>query len=670
MTVSPNSNNRCFVPLAQGYTTASGMATNTGLHVTSSDTISLYTITLGYPNVEYTCVLPTEMLGTDYMVQSYPADRYNSEFTIVATEDSTIVDIQLNGNASDGHTSGQSYSISLPRAGKAYPLKSTVPGDLSGTKIHARGDKKIAVFNGDACAYIPNRAIGRSCDHIVEQAIPTTYWGKEFIVPASRSPRVDYVRVTSLNDNCTVSVNGNQATLLNSGGTYEYALATTYSIDYIQTSQPAIVYLYFPSMDGNGDGDPSMTTIAPVEQSMTHCRFPIITTSNIYQHNAHVICRTSSTGNIFIDGNPAASSFQSIATAPQYSYARLSMQDGIHSISSNDTGGYIAYITGAGSRVSYGYCLGYACKDLTRSEVSMLADERNVALSPNGLDRCVGDVVVFDIQSPDSILYVRWSVNGHPFSATPLSYQFTDTGLYRVCTYVNSMVRGKDTIFRDTICTTVRVHPVYQYHIDDTCVENQLPVRIGRHLYSSDTVDTLHLTTVHRCDSTIFYSLKVWKNTSIRFDTLVCDTLMPFLWRGILFHYDSTVTLHLTDCHGADSIVTLCLNTLPCTPPPPPPQEPPVDSTYIWAPNVFTPDATENNRFIIQFSPDIVSAEVSIFHRWGDQICQFDGLTESWDGTARQMPCPQDTYVYRIVYRTANAKTSPPPIFGSVTLLR
>lgn len=716
MTVSPNSNNRLFVPLAQGYTTASAQVTNTGFHVYSSDTVSLYTITLGNPSVEYTCVLPTPMLGSDYMIQSFPADRYSSEFTIVATEDNTVVDIALNGNTDNGHTSGQTITVTFPLAGKAYPLKSAVPGDLSGTRVTARNNKKIAVFHGDACAYIPDWNTGRSCDHVVEQAIPTQYWGREFIVPASHSPRADYVRVTALDDNCAVTLNGNTVTTLATGRTYQYTMSSNSTIDYIQTSMPALVNVYFPSTDGHGYGDPSMLTVAPIEQSLSYCRYPIITTSNIYEHYTHIICRSSATGSIYVDGTNRASSFSSISNAPGYSYARLNMLEGIHSIASSDTNGYIAYITGSGSRVSYGYCLGYACKDLRAP--SLLADGVNTDLTSDGLDRCADDTVRFSVISPDSIIYVRWLLNGATYSTNwSLNHCFHDTGTFSVCALVNFMMADDPTIYRDTFCTTVRVHPQRQHYIDDTCVENQLPYILRSHIYLTDTVDTLRYTTVHGCDSTVYFTLKVWRNDSIRFDTVVCDTLLPFTWHGLSFPRDTSITLRFTNQHKADSIITYTLDTVTCrliitycdtivcdtilpydwhgvtfltdstvtmrynamdnsdslvvyalytTECRPPLSD---DSLYIWVPNVFTPGRDENNRFRIFCSDVVTEATVAIYQHWGDFVTRFDGLTESWNGTFKGSPCQQGTYVYLISYRIGNSRKMN-NMFGSVTLLR
>ncbi len=85
--VDPSMSNRIYIPLNQAYTTSSNAVTNTGLHVTSTDTISLYSITQGYPNLDYANILPTVVLGSNYIVQTFPSDRYSAEFAIVAAED-------------------------------------------------------------------------------------------------------------------------------------------------------------------------------------------------------------------------------------------------------------------------------------------------------------------------------------------------------------------------------------------------------------------------------------------------------------------------------------------------------------------------------------------------------------------------------------------------------
>ena len=671
-TVNPSTTNRIYIPLSQAYTTTSGQVTNTGLHVTSTDTISLYTITQGYPNLDYANILPTAMLRSDYMVQTYPADRYSSEFSIVAAEDSVNVSIILNGNTIDGHYSGQTYNVLIPHAGQVYQVESTRPGDLSGTRITASDNKKIAVFNGDVCVYIPNYTSGPSCDHVVEQAMPTVYWGQDFIVAASQSIRRDYVRVTSLGNNCTVTLNGTVVAHLNSANSYQYQMSSTTSIDHIETSGPAVVYIYFPSLNGTGDGDPSMTTITPIEQKLHGIRFPTISTTNVTSHWINLVCETSTVPFIRLDGNSVASQFHPIANAPGYSYMRGSLSVGTHNVQDIGGNGFIACMYGFGQRVSYGYTLGYAGRNLRNPEARLLVKGQDAASYPEGFNTCVGKSIRFEAMSDGDIVNTLWSFGDGEFATdNPKYHAYSAVGDYEACVEIIHRCSSHDTVmFYDTLCTVIHVYPNYWTERFDTCVQPNLPVNYhGDLLYSDVPGDTVNYSSAYGCDSVEIYHLKVWYNDTLRFDTIVCDTLLPFLWRGVRFTHDSVVTHRHTNCHGADSIVVLTFNTVHCPRPvvPPVPRE---DTTLLWIPNVFTPGRSDNNVFKI-FSNDIVGATVKIFDRWGGLITKFDGLTQSWDGTTDSgHPCPQGAYVYKIDYRTRFASTEQHTATGTVTLLR
>ena len=155
---------------------------------------------------------------------------------------------------------------------------------------------------------------------------------------------------------------------------------------------------------------------------------------------------------------------------------------------------------------------------------------------------------------------------------------------------------------------------------------------------------------------------------TIFFDTLVCDTLLPLQWHGINFQHDSTHIFHLTNIHGADSLVVVTLTTIHCSPPPTPDTSL-VDTNTIWVPNVFTPDRHNNRAFLIQ-GRGLHDVEVLIFHRWGGFVTRFNGLTETWDGTLNGKPCPTGAYVYKITYHTISEPVIKKVIVGTVLLLR
>ena len=671
--VDPMATNRMYIPLSEAYTTQSGVITSTGLHAFSTDTISLYTITEGYPNLDYANVLPTRVLGSEYLIQSYPSDRYSSEFVFIAVEDSVNVTVNLKGRTIDGIADGTTLSYFLPHAGDACQIKSSLPGDLSGTTLKALNHKRIAVFNGNACVYIPDYPNGLSCDHIVEQAMPTFCLGRRFIVSASRSDRPDFVRITSSVDNCLIKVNNATVANINRSDTYQYRMSSNTAVDYIETSQPSVVYLYFPSLNGIAPGDPAMTTIMPLEQCFPSITFPVLSTGHINAHHLSVVCDTQVVRSIFLDGTSLSPLFHTVPSNPAYAYSRMTIPVNSHSLVDTSGVGFLAFLYGFGSRESYGYPLGFAGKNLSPHS-DLYANGQMITYSNDEVSICVGDTVRFQTQSNGIIDSVFWDFGeGYLRAADSVTRRYDSVGDFPMCVIVCMTDTSYYGLYHaDTICATVHVYPSYFAEIYDTCVENVLPFRFGGNAYNADVEnDTLVFHTRAGCDSVKVFNLKVWYNDTAVYDTTVCDTLLPFSWHGASFQFDSTAVVRLLDVHGADSVLVLNLSTTICRRSHEPRDTGDINDPAIWVPNVFTPNLQgENNRFRIFCNQDILSAKVEIFNRWGEKICRFDGLKESWDGKYNGIPCQQGTYVYKIAYTTTDTPYSENILFGSITLVR
>ena len=120
-------------------------------------------------------------------------------------------------------------------------------------------------------------------------------------------------------------------------------------------------------------------------------------------------------------------------------------------------------------------------------------------------------------------------------------------------------INGCDSI----ITLNLTVMPTSDTTIVDTVVENNLPVfECG--INWQQTVDTtIIFSNIYGCDSSIHYSLTVWPNIALTFDTTVCINQLPMTWKNQMFTTDTTMTLNLLTVNGADSIVTLTLRTNP-----------------------------------------------------------------------------------------------------------
>ena len=95
----------------------------------------------------------------------------------------------------------------------------------------------------------------------------------------------------------------------------------------------------------------------------------------------------------------------------------------------------------------------------------------------------------------------------------------------------------------------------------------------------------------------------------------------------------------------------------------------PVVRALLWAPNVFTPGESTNNRFSI-IGVGLLQAELSIYNRAGLLVYRTDDLDTGWDGTREGQPCSQAAYVWHLRYRTSTYPDTWQSATGIITLLR
>ncbi|XP_049757589.1 IgGFc-binding protein isoform X1 [Elephas maximus indicus] len=138
------------------------------------------------PNTaDVTLLWPVHTLGTTYFVFTPPGPSASNlkEFAVVAGAAGALVSIHLKGIVTfQGriYPSGSVLNVTLQPFAVAQ-LQSIA--DLSGSKVTA--SSPVAVLAGHSCAQKHT-----SCDHVVEQLLPTSSWGTRYVVPslASQAP--------------------------------------------------------------------------------------------------------------------------------------------------------------------------------------------------------------------------------------------------------------------------------------------------------------------------------------------------------------------------------------------------------------------------------------------------------------------------------------------------
>ena len=333
-----------------------------GIHVTAIDEVTVY----GLNRIPYTTDaylgLPTDVLGTDYMILTYRA----GEIGVVATQNSTVVTITPTITTLT-RTAGVPFNITLNQ-GQTYELENTnTTLDFSGTTITS--NKPIGVMGAVRCANIPPGV--SYCDHICEMLPPTTTFGRKFAtVPLASRSNGDTWRMLASENNTIVKINGVAEAPINRGQYIEKILLTQ---SLIESDKPILVAQYAngSSLSGN-PGDPFMMLIPSLEQFLAG--YTLTTVSGFVAHYINIVAPKAVVGLLTLDGVaiPAAK-YTAIGTSG-FSGAQIKVTDGSHTLAAKLAFGAFQY--GFNNDDSYGYPGGQS--------FSKVATVNSVILAPKG----------------------------------------------------------------------------------------------------------------------------------------------------------------------------------------------------------------------------------------------------------------------------------------------
>ncbi|XP_039181579.1 IgGFc-binding protein-like [Crotalus tigris] len=124
-------------------------------------------------------VHPVHELGSTYYIITPPGSKvasYQKELAVIAWQNPTQVTIELQGEVVyQGQSYGAGRTLTVPlKAFQVLQLQSD--DDLSGTRLQSSAP--VAVLSGHVCVQE-----NYYCDHVAEQLLPVSKWGKTFIIP-------------------------------------------------------------------------------------------------------------------------------------------------------------------------------------------------------------------------------------------------------------------------------------------------------------------------------------------------------------------------------------------------------------------------------------------------------------------------------------------------------
>ena len=527
--IPANGANSIIIPNNYGYTSETEFETvlNKGLIVTSTAPISLFASNAlegTHRDWDAANILPTSILSSKYIIQTItPTNPGRPEFALLATEDGTTIDINLSAQTSGGHKVGTPYQITLNRGQVYMCCGSSATADFSGTLIDAH-NKKIAVFNGANQTCIPSDK--KAADHLYEQAIPIENLGKKFAITSTRERQRDLVRITAISNYTDIYVDGVKETTINARQS-EFTLETPKTSCYVETTNPVVCNLFLMSHAVNNQfrsnvGDPAMVAMYPIEHTTDYITFATVSTLQACEHYVNIITATNNINEIKVDGSNISSSFEILSGNSAYSFARLAVTEGSHTISSTGTG-FLGHVYGLARVESYAYNLGTTICDL--NDYHLDGDTTRMTI-------CEGE-----------------DLNWH--GLTP-----TITGTYE--TYEKSIVTGFDSL---CVLDLTILPKLYGDTTAYVCKGGTFTWWNNSYSEKGDYTRVFQ-SQVTGCDSIVTLHLNILPPLTTTLNEAITEGA-TYIWNEQTYSEKGTYTQSFTTAEGCDSIVTLNLTVNP-----------------------------------------------------------------------------------------------------------
>ncbi|MGB9771193.1 MAG: outer membrane beta-barrel protein [Candidatus Kapaibacteriota bacterium] len=314
------------------------------VHITSEKPIFVYGLNRRFQTTDSFLAFPVDVLGTEYRAMCYTVSiEMVPLFAVVATEDNTEVTI-IPSFDTEMAPANVPFTIRM-RKGDVFQVApkfvQTPKCDLTGSII--RSNKKVAVFSGHQCAYVPpNKS---ACNHLVEQIPPISSWGKHFYLGILK-PRKNYTfRVLANEPETKVFIDGKLVRTLNAGEFFDSLVDKPLQIT---ANKPILVAQYSHGYNiGDSIGDPMMLLVSPTLQFLKSYRFATPVNGE-WRHYINVVIPTIAIKSLRLDGAPVDSSlFQQIGIS-RYSIGYIQVDYGSHYIEADLPFGMYSYGFGYG----------------------------------------------------------------------------------------------------------------------------------------------------------------------------------------------------------------------------------------------------------------------------------------------------------------------------------
>lgn len=515
-----NNDNPTGLPDARLYFTG---ITPRGIHLESLNgvPVAVYEHTYGQDAAGAMLLFPTNTWGATYNVVSLGGKSNsgvpNSFFFVMAAEDQTQIEITPTADIIDS-SSATLFNSNTPAANILYPAgvpftitlnkgqifnamarivgsgSNGVSQDFTGTLVRSTdcNNKKIAVWAGNGRTFMNTAGctVSAGSDNMVQQMFPRVAWGTKYLTTPTKTMEYGIYKICVLDPTTQVWFNNPTRTTPLTGlvNNFYYQVESN-SPNLIESDKPIMVIQYIitggcknNTFGNNGNGDPEMIILSPVQQAVNNISVFSAAKLNINNGASYInvaikttgvpsfkldpitnptnVCDTgasSFTGAAYASAPiiPVANAFRPHPFAAGYSVAKFKVASGqYHNLVSDSGFNAIAYGMAGGE--SYGYNAGTAIRDL-----SAIIQTLNPFDSVSGSKTCKGNPVRLQIAVPylpSSIDSIKWDM-GNNASITP-NGTFMQINPVPVRTYVDNEITY--SVYNMTVPVVFNASGVYR----------------------------------------------------------------------------------------------------------------------------------------------------------------------------------------------------------------
>jgi gliding motility-associated-like protein len=398
------------VPPSFGGTGGEGVFSNKGIHIQSDVPIVAYAHIFGSASSGATMLMPVNTWGYTYTSLNSPQQYTDNCFSwmyVIAKENNTVIEIKPSELSRNGRPAGVPFNITLNK-GDIYqlvgaPLGSGRGNELTGTTVKSVGNSDgkcfpVAVFSGSSRTAINCSGFSStSGDNNMQQVFPYQAWGKRYLTtPLSGTSALSFqtnmYKVLVKDPATVVKRNGVVLTGLTSHSVYEFESRTA---DYIESDQPVMVAQFEASASGcpftNGDGDPEMIYISPIEQATKRVAFYRNTVEVINTNALLMVIPDAGLSSLLIDGVNAYDVSYPHPNMPGYSVVVKRWKSAVAQCIVSSDSAFNAITYGLGNVESYGYNAGTYLNNL--NAIGQIHNEADTSVKQQNDYTCINTPV-------------------------------------------------------------------------------------------------------------------------------------------------------------------------------------------------------------------------------------------------------------------------------------